>query len=127
MIKNFLIINCIGKNDKIGLKINNQFYVHDFDQKINKNDVLVLSILNLTKKYKVKFDNNFSILVNNGPGSFSAIRVSLAVAKGIKISKKVNLFGFKNEDLGQFTLANIELLIKKDLAQKNLIKPLYIS
>ena len=46
MIKNFLIINCIGKNDKIGLKINNQFYVHDFDQKINKNDVLVLSILN---------------------------------------------------------------------------------
>jgi len=127
MIKNFLIINCIGKNDKIGLKINNQFYVHDFDQKINKNDVLVLSILNLTKKHKVKFDNNFSILVNNGPGSFSAIRVSLAVAKGIKISKKVNLFGFKNEDLGQFTLANIELLIKKDLAQKNLIKPLYIS
>ena len=127
MIKNFLIINCIGKNDKIGLKINNQFYVHDFDQKINKNDVLVLSILNLTKKHKVKFDNNFSILVNNGPGSFSAIRVSLAVAKGIKISKKVNLFGFKNEDLGQFTLANIELLIKKDLTQKNLIKPLYIS
>ena len=59
MIKNFLIINCIGKNDKIGLKINNQFYVHDFDQKINKNDVLVLSILNLTKKHKVKFDNNF--------------------------------------------------------------------
>ncbi len=128
MIKNFLIINCIGKNnDKIGLKINNQFYVHDFDQKINKNDELVLSILNLTKKHKVKFDNNFSILVNNGPGSFSAIRVSLAVAKGIKISKKVNLFGFKNEDLGQFTLANIELLIKKDLTQKNLIKPLYIS
>ena len=109
MIKDFLIINCIGQNDKIGLKINNQFYVHVFDQKINKYDELTLSILNLTKKYKVKFDNNFSILVNNGPGSFSATRISLSVAKGIKISKKVNLFGFKNEDLGQFTLANIEL------------------
>ena len=127
MIKDFLIINCIGQNDKIGLKTNNQFYVHVFDQKINKYDELALSILNLIKKYKVKFDNNFSILVNNGPGSFSATRISLSVAKGIKISKKVNLFGFKNEDLGQFTLANIELLIKKDLTQKNLIKPLYIS
>ena len=104
MIKNFLILNCIGKENKIGLKINNNFYIHDFDQKINNNDQLVLSILNLIKKHKVNIDNKFSILVNNGPGSFSSIRVSLAVAKGIKISKKINLFGFKNSDLVNLTL-----------------------
>ena len=127
MIKNFLILNCIGKNDKIGIKINDRFYIHDFDKKVNNNDQLVLSILNLVKKHKVNINNNFSILVNNGPGSFSSIRVSLAVAKGIKISKKINLYGYKNADLGQFNLINIELLIKKNLAQKNLIKPLYIS
>ena len=103
------------------------FYVHDFDQKVNKNDHLVSTILNLVKKYKVNINENFSILVNSGPGSFSSISVSLAVAKGIKISKKINLYGFKNSDLGQFNLANIELLIKKNLIQKNLIKPLYIS
>ena len=34
MIKNFLIINCIGKNDKIGLKVNNNFFIHDFNQKL---------------------------------------------------------------------------------------------
>ena len=67
------------------------------------------------------------MLVNNGPGSFSSTRVSLAVAKGIKISKKINLFGYKNSDLEQFNLANIELLIKKKLVQKNLIKPIYFS
>ena len=117
MIKDFLILNCIGMDDKIGLKI---------DKKVN-NDQLVLNILNLCKKYKVNINNNFSVLVNNGPGSFSSLRTSLAVAKGIKISKKINLFGFKNSDLGQFTLVNIELLIKKKLLQKNLIKPLYIS
>ena len=126
MINDFLIINCIGKNDKIGLKLNNKFYIHDFEQKIN-NELLAINILNIIKKYKVNLNNKFSILVNNGPGSFSTIRVSLAVAKGIKISKKINLFGFKNEDLGQFTLANIDLLIKKKLVQKNLIKPIYIS
>ena len=127
MIKDFLILNCIGDNDKIGLKFGNKFYVHDFDQKFNKNDQLVLSILNLIKKYKVNISDNFSVLVNNGPGSFSSIRASLAVAKGIKISKKINLFGFENSDLDQFNLANIEKLIKKNLIQKNLIKPLYIS
>ena len=89
MIKDFLILNCIGDNDKIGIKFGNKFYVHDFDQKINKKDQLVISILNLIKKYKVNISDNFSILVNSGPGSFSSIRVSLAVAKGIKISKKI--------------------------------------
>ena len=127
MIKDFLILSCIGKNDKIGLRVSNKFYIHDLQKKINNNDQLVLSILNLVKKYKVNIHSKFSILVNNGPGSFSYIRTSLAVAKGIKISKKINLFGFKNSDLGQFSLANIELLIKKNLIEKNLIKPLYLS
>ena len=127
MIENFLILNCIGKNDKIGLKIDNKFHIHEFDNKVNNNDQLVINILNLLKKYKVNIDKNFSILVNNGPGSFSSIRTSLAVAKGIKISKKVNLFGFNDKDLGYFSLTNVELLIKKNLLQKNLIKPLYIS
>ena len=126
MVKDFLILNCIGKDDKIGLKVNNKFYIHIFDKQSNK-DQLVLSILNLIKKHKVKIDKEFSILVNNGPGRFSSIRVSLAVAKGIKISKKISLFGFADTDLGHFNLANIELLIKKSLIQKNLIKPLYIS
>ena len=118
MIKDFLILNCIGKNDKIGLKINGKFYIHDLKNTVNNNDMLVLNILNIIKKHKVNIDSSFSILVNNGPGSFSSIRVSLAVAKGIKITKKINIYGFKNKDLGQFSLANIEILIKKNLIQK---------
>ena len=126
MIKDFIILNCIGKDDKIGLRINKNFYIHELDYKVNKNDQLVLSILNLIEKYKVNLDNKFSIIVNIGPGSFSSIRASLSVAKGIKISKKINLYGFKNSDLKQFDLANIELLISKDLIQNKLIKPIYI-
>ena len=60
-----------------------------FDHKVNKNDQLVSTILNLVKKYRVNISENFSMLVNSGPGSFSSIRVSLTVAKGIKISKKL--------------------------------------
>ena len=127
MIKDFLIINCIGKNDKIGLRFNNNFFIHDFNIKTKEKDQLVINILNLIKKYKVNLGTDFSILVNSGPGSFSSIRISLAVAKGIKLSKKTKLFGYKDSDLDQFTLANIELLIAKNLLQKNLIKPLYIS
>ena len=127
MIKDFLIINCIGKNDIIGLKINDSFFTHDFNSKAKNNDQLTITILNLIKKHKVNFNSNFSIIVNSGQGSFSSLRLSLAVAKGIRISRKINLFGYKNSDLGQLNLANVELLIKKKLIQKNLIKPLYLS
>ena len=127
MIKDFIILNCIGNGDKIGLRINENFYIHELDYKINKNDQLVSNILNLLKKYKVNIDNKFSIIVNIGPGSFSAIRTSLSVAKGMKISKNINIYGFKNSDLKQFNLANIELLIGKNLIQNKLIKPIYLS
>ena len=127
MIKDFIILNCIGKNDKIGLRINENFYIHELNYKVNNNDQLVSNILNLVKKYKVNIDNKFSIIVNIGPGSFSSIRTSLSVAKGMKISKNIYLYGFKNSDLQQFDLANIELLISKNLIQNKLIKPIYLS
>ena len=127
MIKDFIILNCIGKDDKIGLRINENFYIHELDYKINNNDQLVSNILNLLKKYKVNINNKFSIIVNIGPGSFSTIRTSLSVAKGMKISKNTNLYGFKNSDLKQFDQANIELLIGKNLMQNKLIKPIYLS
>ena len=127
MIKDFLILNCTGNANKVGLRFDKNFHILDLDSKVNNNDQLVLNILNLIKKHKVNIDSKFSILVNSGPGSFSSLRISLAVAKGIKISKKINLFGYKNADLSQFNLVNIELLIKKKLIQKKLIKPLYLS
>ena len=127
MIKDFLIISCTGKNDKIGLKINNNFFIHDFQTKIKNNETLVSTILNFTNKHKANVDRNFSILVNNGPGSFSTIRAALSIAKGIKISSNVKIFGFKDEDLLQFNLENIEVLINKKLIEKKLINPLYLS
>ena len=127
MIKDFLILNCIGKKDKIGLRVKDEFYIHELEQKVNKNDHLTLNILNLLKKHKAILDSKFSIIVNSGPGSFSSIRTSFSVAKGLKISKKINLYAFNNADLRQFDLANIELLIAEGLIQNKLIKPIYLS
>ena len=72
-------------------------------------------------------DDNFSIIVNNGPGSFSSIRVSLSVAKGMQISKNVKLYGYKDTQMERFNLKNIENLIKKNLLENKLIKPVYLS
>lgn len=127
MIKNFLIISCIGKNDKLGLRINKDFFVHNFKNKKNNNEKLVVEVLKLLNSHKVKLDKNFSVIVNQGPGSFSGIRVSLAVAKGLEISNKITLFGYKDKDLKSFDQKNIEKLIEENLIEKKLIKPSYLS
>tara|TARA_Y100000591_G_C21637862_1_gene596243 strand:- start:287 stop:667 length:381 start_codon:yes stop_codon:yes gene_type:complete len=126
MIKNFLIINCIGENDRLGLRINKDFFIHNFKDN-KKNNSLVSEIYIFLKKHNVTLDEKFTVLVNQGPGSFSGLRISLAVAKGLEISKKIKLYGFKSQDLGVFNEENIEKLLKKSLTEKNLIKPIYLS
>ena len=127
MIDNFLIINCIGKDDKLGLRINKDFFVHIFDNKKKRSENLVSEILIFLNKYKAQVNESFSVIVNQGPGSFSGIRIALAAAKGLEISKKVKLYGFKNSDLKQFNQENIEKLFDKKLIEKKLIKPIYFS
>ncbi len=127
MIKNFLIISCTGKNDSIGLKIDNKFFTKKIQTNIRSYSLLVDNILIFLKKNKVRLDKNFSIIVNTGPGSFSALRISIAVAKGIKIAVGLKIYGFINENLGEFNLKNIEFLIKNNLIENKLIKPHYLS
>ena len=127
MIKNFLIINCIGKDDKLGLRINKDFFIHKLKKVKNNNDKLEFEIMNFLKSHNAKIDDNFSVIVNQGPGSFSGIRISLAVAKGLEISKKVQLYGYNNEDLREFNQENINKLLKSKLSEKKLIKPIYLS
>ena len=127
MIDNFLIINCIGKDDKLGLRINKDFFIHKLKNTKNNNDKLVFEIINFLKNHNAKIDDNFSVIVNQGPGSFSGIRISLAVAKGLEISKKVQLYGYNNEDLREFNQENINKLLKSKLSEKKLIKPIYLS
>jgi len=127
MIDNFLIINCIGKDDKLGLRINKDFFIHKLNNAKNNNDKLVFEIINFLKSHNAKIDDNFSVIVNQGPGSFSGIRISLAVAKGLEISKKVQLYGYNNKDLREFNQENINKLLKSKLSEKKLIKPIYLS
>jgi len=127
MIKDFLIINCTGKNDSIGLRANSNFFIEKFQTNIENNETLVNKILEFLKKHKAKVDKDFSIIVNIGPGSFSTVRISLAVAKGMQISKGARLYGYKDSVLNEFNLKNIEFLIQKNLLENELIKPVYLS
>ena len=126
-IKNFLLISVSGDIDYIAAKINTKFITKKLLKKENKNDLLVTNLLKFVKKNKIKMTKDMSILVNLGPGSYSSLRVALSVAKGISIAKGLKIYGYKKKNLKEITLKNIEKLIKKNLLENKLIKPIYLS
>ena len=125
MINNFLIISCTGKNNLIGLKHDNKFFKEKLQNNINSNNLLVSNIISFTKKHKVKLNNKYSIIVNMGPGSYSSLRISLSVAKGIQIVHGSKLYGYKSDQLSELKLENIEILIKNKQLENKMVNPIY--
>ena len=96
MNKNFLVLDFTRLNKNIVFKFKDKFFINKIETDSNHNQGIIDDILNLIKETNIKTKEKFDVLVNLGPGSFSGIRISLAVAKGIKLIKKVNLFGFNS-------------------------------
>ena len=66
MIKDFLIISCTGKNDSIGLRINNIFFIEKIQMNIKKNDELVSNIIKFLEKHGAIVDKNFRKVLSTG-------------------------------------------------------------
>ena len=96
MNKNFLVLDFTRLNKNIVFKFKDKFYINKIETDSYHNQEIIDDILNLIQGTNIKTKEKFDVLVNLGPGSFSGIRISLAVAKGIKLIKKVNLFGFNS-------------------------------
>ena len=68
------------------------------------------------------------IFVNQGPGKFSSLRISISIAKAISLAKNITLTGFNSKfvENGDYKML-LESNKKKDLVINDLIKPLYSS
>ena len=92
-IMNFLSIDCSTDISSLFIKIENKTFSKVLQSDKFNNDLLMKRILDFFKENKLRFDDLSQIFVNQGPGHFSGLRGSLATAKGISISKNINLSG----------------------------------
>ena len=91
---NFLSIDCSTDIGSLFVKTKNKTFSQVLQSDKSNNDLLMKSILLFFKENDLKFDDISNIFVNQGPGNFSGLRGSLAIAKGVSLAKNINLFGY---------------------------------
>ncbi len=116
-------------NDKIVFSIitEGQSYTTVHTNSRENFDKFMKLLLSFLKKNKTNLDEVQKIFVNQGPGKFSSLRISISVAKAISLAKNIALIGFHTKVLINGNYKQLLELDKKNLLIKDLIKPLYSS
>ena len=124
---NFLVID--GSQDKINFfcNFNNNSYHKTIKASKNNNEKFSIELFKFFDENSIKLGQLNNIFVNQGPGKFSGIRTSIAVAKALSITNKLNLYGFNFNDLQDMNYKNVVDLYEKGVLTKNLINPVYSS
>ena len=131
MVKKIKMKNLIidAAADKIFFKVinDNESYTSDYPNSRENFDKFVTLLFNFLKKNKINIKEINNIFVNQGPGKFSGIRISISTAKALSFTNKLNLYGFDSELVKNRNYDKIIDLFNKGLLIKNLIKPQYSS
>ena len=106
---NFLSIDCSTDIGSLFVKTKNKTFSTILQSDKSNNDLLMKQILDFFKENNLKFDDISQVFVNQGPGNFSGLRGSLAIAKGVSIAKNLNLFGYNT-----FIWSCVRFFDKKD-------------
>ena len=124
---NNLIID--AANEKILFKIItiSKSYTSEYPNSRENFDKLTILLFNFLKENNMKISKIDNILVNQGPGKFSGIRSSIALAKALSITNRLNLYGFNSQQIELKDYKKVLNLLKKGILKKNLIKPNYLS
>ena len=123
------MINLIidAATDKIFFKIisDNESYTSAFPNNRENFDKFVKLLFKFLNQYKITIEDIKNVFINMGPGKFSGIRVSIATAKALSVTNRLNLYGFNSNQLIDKNYNKILDLYKNGLLKKNLIKPIY--
>ena len=124
---NFLVID--GTQNKINFfsYFNNNSYNKSFQFSKNNNEKFSILLFSFLNENNINLNELNNIFVNQGPGKFSGIRTSIAVAKALSITNKLNLYGFNSEELKGMNYMHIIDLYNEGRLTKNLINPVYSS
>ena len=124
---NNLIIDTAG--EKIFLKIitKDKEYINNHDNCRENFDEIVKIIFNFLHKNNINLSKIENVFINQGPGKYTSIRSAISIAKALKISKNVNIYGYYSKQINRDNYDILTKLLEEGRLTKNFIQPKYLN
>ena len=116
-----LIIDATKEKIFFSVITNTQSYNTSYINSRENFDKFMDFLLDFFKKNKIQLKDIEKIFVNEGPGKLSNIRISIAIAKAIALSKNISLYGFNSKDFDGKDYKKLIKLEKNNKINKDLI------
>lgn len=108
-----LIINTTDRNKiDIGLYHQNQLEMFNFET-VSQSDDLLVALEGILKNKKLTLNNIKTILVNQGPGSYTGVRLGITLANTLAWSLNIPVIGYRDGDMDKALLKTSNLKQKK--------------
>jgi len=98
-MKILIIDTADNKKNTVGLKIDNKEYLLTENIPSNKEQIILLMIDKILNKYKIEPKDLSAIQINVGPGSYTGLRVGLAIANTLSFVLKIPVNGKKTGEI----------------------------
>ena len=124
---NNLIIDTAG--EKIFLKIitEDKEYINKLDNCRENFDEIVKIIFNFLDKNNISLSKIDNVFINQGPGKYTSIRSAISIAKALKISRNVNIYGYYSTQINNNNYDTLMKLLEEGRLTKNFIQPKYLN
>ena len=115
--------------DKIFFKIitDKESYTSDYFNSRENFDKFNVLLSSFFMNNNIKIKDIDVAFINQGPGNYSSIRISIATIKALKLVNSFDLYGFKTEDVINENYDKIIELFKKGDLIKDYIKIQYLN
>ena len=119
------IIDTAGEN--IFLKIISKDIEYNIKHENSREnfDTLVELIFNFINENNIELSKIDNIFVNQGPGKYSSIRSAISIVKALKITRKVNIYGYYSSQIVKNNYYILLKLLKEGRLTKKFIQPKY--
>jgi len=86
-----------NQKNMVGLRIDGKEHLLIENIPLNREQIILVMIDKILKKYKIEAKNLSAIQVNVGPGSYTGLRVGLAIANALSFTLKIPVNGKNGE------------------------------
>ena len=85
----------------------------------------IFLVFDFLKENRVDLINIDNVFINQGPGKYTSIRSAISIVKALKISKKINIYGYYSTQIANNDYKILLKLLEEGRLTKDFIQPKY--